>query len=90
TGRYFVSAQEGLEFVPVTSHFGDEFYVPEGAVIEITDEQSQSLDFIAFYPTGRTTPRNVRVADDRGQFDIVCQTPAEGFRILKPGEVIQP
>jgi general secretion pathway protein H len=89
TGRYWLSAQEGLEFVPVSSHFGDEFYVPEGSVIEITDEQSQPLEFIAFYPTGRTTPRHVRLADDRGEFRVVCQTPAEGFRILKPGEVIQ-
>jgi hypothetical protein len=35
------------------------------------------------------SPRRVRLADDRGEFSIVCQTPAEGFRILKPGEVIQ-
>ena len=88
-GRYWVSAQEGLEFVPVISHFGDEFYVPEGASIEVTNEQSQNFDYISFYPTGRTTPRHVRLADDRGEFSIVCQTPAEGFRILKPGEVIQ-
>ena len=88
TGRYWVSAQEGLEFVPVSSHFGDEFYAPDGATIEITDEQSQPADSIAFYPNGRTTPRRVRLSDDRGEFELVCQTPAETFRLLKPGVVL--
>ena len=88
SGRYWVSAQEGLEFVPVVSHFGEEFFVPEGATIELTNEQSQHFEYISFYPTGRTSTLHVRLADDRGQYDLICPTPAEGFRMLKPGEVL--
>lgn len=89
TGRYWVTAQEGLEFIPIASDFGQEFVVPEGATITMTDTESRPLEFIEFFPTGRTSPRLVRLADDRGQIDIVCETPAQGFRILKRGEVIE-
>ena len=88
-GRYWVTAQEGLEFVPLDVEFARETFVPANATLAMTDLQSRDLEFITFDPTGRTSPRVVRLADDRGQVTIVCQTPAEGFRILKPGEVIQ-
>ena len=89
TGRYWVTAQVGLEFQPVASDFGQEFFVPDGATISMTDEQSRRFEFIAFQPTGRTSPRQVRIADDRGAIDIVCETPAEGFRIIKQGEAVR-
>jgi len=89
-GRYWLTAQEGLEFVPVMSDFGAQFVMPDGASITMTQrDQSQPLEFVTFYPTGRTTsPAIVRLADDRGTYDFVCDTPAEGFRRLKPGEQI--
>ncbi len=88
-GRYWVSAQDGLEFVPLDVEYARETLLPMNVTITVTDFESRSLDFLAFDPTGRTSPRMVQLADDRGQVTIVCQTPAEGFRLLKPGEVIQ-
>jgi type II secretion system protein H len=90
-GRYWLTTQDGMEFVPVASDFGAEFVMPDGATITMTQrDQSQPLEFVTFYPTGRTTaPAIVRLADDRGTYDFICDTPAEGFRRLKFGEQIQ-
>ncbi len=89
-GRYWVTTQEGVEFVAATDDFGREQYVSDDAVLEMTDGEAQPLDAVTFYPTGRVSPpANVRLADDRGAIDIVCETPAEGFRLLKPGERVQ-
>lgn len=88
-GRYWITAQEGLEFIPLDTEFARESFVPKKVTITMNGIESNDPDFITFDPTGRTSPRIVRLNDDRGQITIVCQTPAEGFRILKPGEVIE-
>jgi type II secretion system protein H len=88
-GLYWVTAQEGLEFVPLEAEFARESHLPTGATIAVTDLETRDVAFISFDPTGRTSPRVVRLADERGQVTIVCPAPAEAFHILKPGEVIQ-
>jgi type II secretion system protein H len=89
TGHYWVTAQDGQEFAAVASDFGQEFIVPDGAAIEVKGAESKALEFLTFYPTGRTTPAHVILSDERGAIEILCETPAEGFRILKPGETVQ-
>lgn len=90
-GRYWVTAQDGLEYVPLNTEHGRETFVPTGTALQVTSgAEARPVEFITFYPTGRTTPAHVRISDDRGQVNIVCETPAEGFRMLKPGEVVQP
>ena len=32
---------------------------------------------------------NLSISDDRGHVDMICRTQAEGFRMRKPGEVLQ-
>ncbi len=88
-GRYWVTAAQGLEFIPLDMEYAREAFMPMKVTIRLTDLESRSLDFISFDPTGRASPRIVRLADDRGQATLVCRTPAEGFRLLKPGEVIE-
>ena len=89
-GRFWVAVQEGQAFVDVASDFGHDFTMPENTTIEMSSGASQPLEFVTFYPTGRTTaPARVRLADDSGGIDLICETPAEGFRLLKPGETIQ-
>jgi len=87
-GRYWISAQDGLEFVPLNTEFGRQTILGAVTVLQVTAAaaDAQPLEFITFYPTGRTTPAHVRLADDRGQVQIVCDTPAEGFRLVSPEE----
>lgn len=92
-GRYWVTAQEGLEFVPLDKQFARETTVPANITLTMNDLESglesDVAEFIQFDATGRTSPRIVRLADDRGEVTIVCQAPAEGFRILQRGEQVQ-
>jgi prepilin-type N-terminal cleavage/methylation domain-containing protein len=95
-GRYWVSVQEGTEFVPVNEAMGRETFVEDGQTLGLSglsgsnDAQSGSSDHITFYPTGRVQPpAHLTLSDGRGQVDLVCRTPAEGFRMRKPGEVVE-
>ena len=90
-GTYWVSVQEGTEFVQLDNEFARDTVLEAGQAIKLTDEQDQPIEFVTFYPTGRISPScNLSVSDDRGQVDLICRTPAEGFRLRKPGEVLQP
>jgi prepilin-type N-terminal cleavage/methylation domain-containing protein len=90
-GSYWVSVQDGTEYVPLENEFGGETLLENGQTIKLTDEQDQPIEFVTFYPTGRITPTcNLSISDDRGHVDMICRTPAEGFRMRKPGEVLQP
>jgi len=77
--------QEGAEFLPTGSDFGQVFSVPDGFGIAMTDAQSQpGAGVVDFFPTGRTQPATVRITSDDGYMvDIVCPTPAEGFTLLQ-------
>ena len=88
--RYWVSVQQGLEFVPVDSQFGRETFGEDGAMLQLVDDQQHPIEYVTFYPTGRISPpSHLSMADDRNQVDMVCRTPAEGFRLRKPGEVLE-
>jgi Tfp pilus assembly protein FimT len=85
SGRYWVAAQEGQQFVPIGSSLGQVFVLPEDLVIELTglEAQSSSMEFIEFHPTGRTWPARVRIALDENDFlEIACESPADEFRLL--------
>ena len=87
SGRYWVAAQEGQEFLPVGSSLGQVYVLPEDLSIELTDlePQSQRMEFIEFYPTGRTWPARVRIALGPDDFlEIACDSPADEFRLLTP------
>jgi general secretion pathway protein H len=82
TGRYWVTVQNGMEFGPTGSSFGQMFELPAGLDISMTDGSSQQLSVVDFYPTGRTQAASVRITSDDGfAVDIVCPSPAEGFAL---------
>jgi len=85
--RYWVAAQEGQEFVGVGSSLGQVFTLADDLSIELTglDGASARMEFIEFYPTGRTWPARVRIALDYDDFiDIACDSPADEFRLFGP------
>jgi hypothetical protein len=41
------------------------------------------MEFVEFYPTGRTWPAHVRITLDNGDStDIACESPGEEFRFV--------
>lgn len=88
--RYWVTTQQGMEFVPVENSFGRETFGEDGATLQLVDDQQHPIEYVTFYPNGRISPPSrLSMADDRNHVDMVCKTPAEGFRLRKPGEVLQ-
>src|SRR5688500_9566548 len=56
-GRYWVTVQDGTEFVSTGSDFGQVFALPSGFGISMNEATAQqSLKAVDFFPTGRTQP----------------------------------
>ena len=83
-GRYFLTVQNGTQFEPIGSTWGQVFDVPGGFGISVNEASSkQPLGTLDFLPTGRTQPAWVRITSDDGfAIDIKCPTPAEGFSLV--------
>jgi prepilin-type N-terminal cleavage/methylation domain-containing protein len=82
-GTYFLTKQDGQQFINLGNEFGRVFAMPDGFRIAMTDEQQQPLALIDFYPTGRSRAAHVRIAAATNEVvDIDCPSPAEGFRIV--------
>ena len=85
SGTYWVTVQDGQQFVPPGNEFGRVFSVPDGLAITMTTWQQdaqQPLSAVDFLPTGRTQPARVRIGRaDNDAVNIECPSPAEGFRL---------
>ena len=81
-GSYWVTVQEGEQFLNVGSDFGRVFQVAEGVQMQVTSgEANSNVEFIEFYPSGRSMPASARFSDDMASINVTCRSPAEGFRI---------
>jgi prepilin-type N-terminal cleavage/methylation domain-containing protein len=93
-GTYWITVQDGQQFVNVGSDFGRVFEVSEGIRMQVTigdpnpiatpgapANMSANAEYIEFYPSGRSMPATARFSDDQASIDVTCRSPAEGFRI---------
>jgi prepilin-type N-terminal cleavage/methylation domain-containing protein len=82
-GSYYLTVQQGQEFIHIQSNFGLPFELPGGFRIQMVTTLQSGESYIDFYPTGRTQPARVRIFSDQGEsMDIECATPAETFQVL--------
>jgi type II secretion system protein H len=87
SGRYFVAAQSGQNFVPIESNLA-RGTVPDEFHIQWADQQSVERGFVDFQPNGRAQAARLRLSSDYGELvEVACASPAEGFRMVDPGEV---
>jgi general secretion pathway protein H len=88
-GTYWLTAASADDFVSLGTEFGRVFTLPEGFKIQMTDG-SRPLEFIEFFPNGRTQPAQVRfTSDDNHTYELNCPSPAEGFAVATAQEVGQ-
>jgi prepilin-type N-terminal cleavage/methylation domain-containing protein len=81
-GTYWVTVQEGEQFLNVGSDFGRVFQVADGVQMQVTSPEANSaVEFIEFYPSGRSMPAVARFSDEMASINVTCRSPAEGFRI---------
>jgi prepilin-type N-terminal cleavage/methylation domain-containing protein len=92
-GLYWVTVQDGQNFVSPGTEFGRIFSVPEGFQLIVTGAAADNAAATAidFAPSGRTQPMQVVIAgpDPNEIVRLECTTPAEGFRLVNPQEVVR-
>jgi type II secretory pathway pseudopilin PulG len=87
SGRYWVTAQQGEQYVELGTEWGKPFAVPERCAISMSDEQGGAIEAVEFWPSGRTQVARVRVsAAANDVIELACPSPAEGFRIVTGDE----
>jgi type II secretion system protein H len=82
TGTYWLTSQQGQTWIPAQSTWGQQFTIPAGFAIEMTDPQGRRLDSIDFYPNGRTQPARIQIGSANfGVVGIECTLAGEGFHL---------
>jgi type II secretion system protein H len=74
-------------FVPVTTSLGQNFQTADGVQVSLTRDDGAPGDHVDFFPDGRTEPATMHVTQgEKYDIQIVCLSPTERFRIVRPGE----
>jgi Tfp pilus assembly protein FimT len=84
SGAYGLLVQEGEQFVPTGTDFGQTFSLPDGMRLEFTRADHLMVgNWIDFHPSGRTDAATIRLTNTLNELTIIqCPSPAESFRIL--------
>ncbi len=81
-GHYWLTMQDGQEFVALGNTMGQVFSVPDGSRIDLAQEQAPAADIIDFYTSGRTQAARILLTNNIGEIiTIECAMPAEGFQV---------
>lgn len=83
-GTYWLHVQQGEQFVPLGTDFGQTYTLPEGMRIELSRvDHIVAGSWIDFHPNGRTDPATIRLTNSLNELTVIrCPSPAETFRIL--------
>jgi type II secretion system protein H len=82
-GRYWLTMQDGQQFVAAERDAGRVVMLPPGVRLELTSSTANQ-SWIDFHPTGRIDPATLRLSDDMGfSAQLECPSPAEGFRLVR-------
>lgn len=87
---YYLTVQDGLEFVRLGNDFGRVFSLPANTRLDLTTDRGGTT--IDFHPDGRGAAAVIRLVDlDRMDVTtIASMSPAEPFRVLPTGEGVSP
>jgi prepilin-type N-terminal cleavage/methylation domain-containing protein len=85
---YWLTLQQGGEFVDLGSEFGRRFKLPEGTTATLRRPTgSEPRAYIEFYPNGRTEEVTMELRGRQGEvFRVVCESATEAFHIVSPSE----
>jgi Tfp pilus assembly protein FimT len=90
-GAYWLTAQQGEQFVELGNSFGQLHTLPQGYRIAIAADATgapQSQQTIDFMPNGRLTAARIEIVTDLGgTLEIAALSPTEQFAVLEAAEV---
>lgn len=91
---YWLTVQDGPEFLALGTDFGRVFSLPAGTRIDLRQTAPASGGAgttIDFHPDGRADVTAVRLTDAGGAVTVIaCLSPAEPFRVLSAEEAPRP
>jgi type II secretion system protein H len=95
SGRYWLMAQDGADFVNLGTGMGRMFAVPEGCTIAMTNTTTNTpAEYVEFYPSGRMQPLASVVITGESGDTYAFETPSavEGLVVVgKPNaEAVSP
>jgi len=87
SNKYVLTRLEQGMFVELGTNIGRIHELPEDMRISLTRADGTGVDYVDFYPTGRTDPAIIEVIPERSEpIRIVCLSPTETFHIQDPSE----
>jgi type II secretion system protein H len=87
TGEFWITAQNGGQYVAPTNEYGQRFKVADGVKMETDITQQNGAQYVSFSPSGRSQAAQIRLTDQLGKTVVVSSASAtELFRIVPPGE----
>ena len=85
---YWVTAQVGGVFQPISHDFGQQFALPEFVVMAWDAPQVDGAHVIDCHPSGRIQPARIQITSRDGQVTFIGnRTATEPLRVLAPEEV---
>lgn len=89
---YWLTVQEGEDFIPTGTDMGRTFSLPPDTRVELDSTDPDVVTGgIDFHPDGRTDTVRLRLIDERaGRVTTIASlSPAEPFRVLSPEEALR-
>jgi Tfp pilus assembly protein FimT len=86
---YWLTVQEGEDFIPTGTDMGRTFSLPPDTRVELDSTNADAVtNGIDFHPDGRSDTVRLRLTDERTGTvtTIACLSPAEPFRVLSQEE----
>lgn len=85
-GKYWVTEDDGEDFVPVESMGGQTFSVPTDVRMEVGAPVGTGDQVIEFQPNGRTDTGVVRFYGLKGKaVEVVCENPLDVYHVSESG-----
>ena len=82
-GTFWLTAQQGGDYVTLQTEFGRVFPFPGGIQVDMSvDGADPNTTYVSFFPDGRTEPATITLTGLQGEHVVIrCPSPTESFRI---------
>jgi len=84
SGTYQLTVLQGTDYVPLGNELGRQLSVPEGTKIDLSGLDGKAMEYMEFYPSGRTDPARIKIWNEqtKDEIQIECPAPAAEFRFV--------
>lgn len=81
-GRWWITQQQGTDFVQSTAPLSQDFTLPDGIHLNTDAPKDGTTQYIEFEPTGQTTPATLQLTSGGDPITITAESPLDLFHVL--------